>query len=105
MQLKSILTTSWCLGLVGASRSANRPNIVFILTDDQDTHMNSLEYMPYVQKHLIGQGTNFERHYCTGESVDRTSESYSITYLCPKLRYVVQAGSTYGLGKWPITQM
>ncbi|KAI2465237.1 arylsulfatase-like protein [Annulohypoxylon bovei var. microspora] len=42
-----------------------RPNIIFILTDDQDLHMNSLNYMPFVQKHLIDQGTLFKRHFCT----------------------------------------
>lgn len=43
----------------------SRPNIVFILTDDQDLHMQSLDYMPYVQKHLVDQGTSFKRHFCT----------------------------------------
>ncbi|KAK9770444.1 putative Arylsulfatase [Seiridium cardinale] len=43
----------------------SRPNIVFILTDDQDLHMQSLDYMPHVQKHLINQGTSFKRHFCT----------------------------------------
>lgn len=45
--------------------SGNRPNIVFILTDDQDLHMQSLDYMPLVKKHLIDQGTFFKRHFCT----------------------------------------
>lgn len=42
-----------------------RPNIVFILTDDQDLHMDSLSYMPQLKKHLIDRGTSFARHYCT----------------------------------------
>lgn len=42
-----------------------RPNIVFILTDDQDLHLNSLEYTPSIRKHLIEAGTFFKRHYCT----------------------------------------
>jgi hypothetical protein len=41
------------------------PNIVFVLTDDQDLHLQSLDYMPYVQRHLISQGTTFQKHYCT----------------------------------------
>ena len=36
-----------------------------ILTDDQDVHMNSLTYMPFVQKYLMNEGTTFTRHYCT----------------------------------------
>lgn len=42
-----------------------RPNILFILTDDQDYNLQSLDYMPLLKKHLIDQGTLFERHYCT----------------------------------------
>ncbi|KAI1173451.1 arylsulfatase-like protein [Nemania sp. FL0916] len=43
----------------------NQPNIVFILTDDQDLHMQSLDYMPFVKKYLTDQGTSFRRHFCT----------------------------------------
>lgn len=71
--LKSLLL---CLGLVCslgiASRasshdgaSTKQPNIIFILTDDQDLHMDSLYYMPYLKKHITEQGTTFGRHYCT----------------------------------------
>ncbi|KAN0104259.1 Arylsulphatase [Hyaloscypha variabilis] len=42
-----------------------RPNIVFILTDDQDVELGSLDYMPLLHKHLINEGTLFSRHYCT----------------------------------------
>lgn len=42
-----------------------RPNVVFILTDDQDTHLGSLNYMPFVKKHLINKGTHYRGHYCT----------------------------------------
>lgn len=42
-----------------------RPNIVFILTDDQDLHMDSLSFMPHLQKHLVDEGTFYPRHYCT----------------------------------------
>ncbi|OIW33162.1 arylsulfatase-like protein [Coniochaeta ligniaria NRRL 30616] len=42
-----------------------KPNIIFILTDDQDIHLDSLQYMPLVQKHLLEKGTHFTNHYCT----------------------------------------
>ena len=45
--------------------SASRPNIVFILTDDQDLHMNSLDYVPLIKKHIIDRGTLFTKHFCT----------------------------------------
>ena len=45
--------------------AAQRPNIVFILTDDQDLHMDSLSYMPFLKEHMIDRGLSFRRHYCT----------------------------------------
>ena len=42
-----------------------RPNIIFFLTDDQDVHLDSLAYQPFVQRHLIDQGLRFTRHFCT----------------------------------------
>ncbi|KAI0145097.1 alkaline-phosphatase-like protein [Xylariaceae sp. FL1272] len=45
--------------------TSKQPNIVFILTDDQDTHMGSLDYMPLLKRHITDQGTSFERHFCT----------------------------------------
>lgn len=48
-----------------AQRRPDRPNIVFILTDDQDLHMESLSYMPFLQKHLVSKGTFYTRHFCT----------------------------------------
>ncbi|KAJ5263562.1 hypothetical protein N7478_011167 [Penicillium angulare] len=49
----------------GDTNQCQRPNIVFILTDDQDTHLNSLDYMPHVKRHLLDKGTLFRNHYCT----------------------------------------
>lgn len=43
----------------------NSPNIVFILTDDQDLHLQSLDYLPLLKKHLADEGTTYKRHYCT----------------------------------------
>ncbi|KAF2259254.1 Arylsulphatase [Lojkania enalia] len=45
--------------------ATNQPNIVFILSDDQDAKLNSLDYMPLLQKHLMSKGTHFQKHYCT----------------------------------------
>ncbi|KAF5622580.1 Arylsulphatase [Fusarium tjaetaba] len=46
-------------------KSHGPPNIVFILTDDQDLHLNSLEYQPLLKKYLREEGTTFSQHYCT----------------------------------------
>ncbi|KAI4598774.1 hypothetical protein KJ359_002666 [Pestalotiopsis sp. 9143b] len=48
-----------------ASCSASKPNFVFIMTDDQDLHLDSLAYQPSVQKHFAEQGTWFQKHFCT----------------------------------------
>jgi hypothetical protein len=44
---------------------AERPNILFILTDDQDVQLFSLSFMPYLKEHIIDRGLQFKRHYCT----------------------------------------
>ncbi|KAH8172464.1 sulfatase domain-containing protein [Sarocladium implicatum] len=51
--------------LASGTGESRRPNFVFILTDDQDTHMNSLDYMPRLDKHLTQKGTSYSKHYCT----------------------------------------
>jgi N-acetylglucosamine-6-sulfatase len=54
------------VALVESEASAQtppKPNIVFVLTDDQDAE--SLEQMPTVQRELIGKGTTFENGILT----------------------------------------
>lgn len=45
--------------------SHKRPNFVFILTDDQDVQMDSLDYMPHLQRELVSEGTLYNKHFCT----------------------------------------
>lgn len=56
-----------CCAVAEGTRSSHvsKPNFVFILTDDQDLHLASMDYMPLVQKHLGRGGTFYRRHYCT----------------------------------------
>lgn len=44
-----------------ASAPAGSPNILFILTDDQD--LASLPYMPKLQKYLANEGTSFSNYF------------------------------------------
>jgi arylsulfatase A-like enzyme len=48
-----------------ANTEKKKPNILFIFTDDQDYRMDSLSYMPNVQKYLVEQGTTYTNHYAT----------------------------------------
>lgn len=48
-----------------ASKNCKRPNIVLIMSDDQDRRLGSLDYMPILQRELIGKGVEFENHYGT----------------------------------------
>ncbi|EKG14785.1 Sulfatase [Macrophomina phaseolina MS6] len=45
--------------------SARRPNFLFIMSDDQDKRMGSLDYQPLLDKHIRQHGTEFRSHYCT----------------------------------------
>lgn len=47
-----------------AAANGKKPNIVFILTDDQDKLLDSMDYMETVKKELIAKGTEYDRHYC-----------------------------------------
>ncbi|KAI9199281.1 alkaline-phosphatase-like protein [Polychytrium aggregatum] len=42
-----------------------KPNFILFLTDDQDLHYDSLNYLPNIQKTLLQQGTEFTRYYTT----------------------------------------
>lgn len=44
-------------------QSIDQPNIVFIMTDDQDYHLGSLDHMPVLQRELVEKGTLFRKHY------------------------------------------
>ncbi|KAM3419737.1 Arylsulfatase [Cercospora zeina] len=50
--------------LAAACDASSRPNIVMVLTDDQD-NWASLDYMPLLQRHSTDHGTKFANHYCT----------------------------------------
>ncbi|GME32631.1 putative arylsulfatase precursor protein [Neofusicoccum parvum] len=50
---------------VSQPASPRRPNIVFIMADDQDKRMDSLDYQPLLDKNIRRHGTEFRAHYCT----------------------------------------
>jgi arylsulfatase A-like enzyme len=71
MQQFSILllfTLTTC-GVVAGSNlrarqaSASKPNVILLLTDDQDIVMGSLDYMPILKKLLMEKGTTFNNAF------------------------------------------
>lgn len=54
------------LALTGSAALAadKKPNVVIVMSDDQDRLLGSLDYMPAVQK-MMGDGVEFENHYGT----------------------------------------
>lgn len=59
--MKSILPLLMAFGLA----QSRKPNILFILTDDQDLHMESVDHMQYLKSDIVDKGTTFHQHYCT----------------------------------------
>jgi N-acetylglucosamine-6-sulfatase len=46
-----------------AARAATRPNIVFILTDDQDLLLRSMQYLPQTKALIAAQGMTFSQDF------------------------------------------
>ena len=67
--LTSLVATS--CGAWGADSNAvvlpmeNRPNILFILTDDLDSGLNSVNYMQNLQDLIVSRGTSLEDYFVT----------------------------------------
>lgn len=40
-----------------------KPNIILVLTDDQDVRLHSMDFMPQVQTHLVSAGMTFDNFY------------------------------------------
>jgi N-acetylglucosamine-6-sulfatase len=50
---------------ISQPRAASKPNILVILSDDQDNHMSQIQYMPLLQQYIIDKGATHPKHYCT----------------------------------------
>ena len=61
-----LLAAASTTAVVGSTvQNVNKPNFIFIMTDDQDLHLDSIEYQKSVQKHFKQEGTWFKKHFCT----------------------------------------
>lgn len=104
------------LGLAGESvppppPARRQPNVVFVLTDDQDVHLSSLDYMPLVKKHLVERGTFFSRHYATTAVccpsrvtlwTGRFAHNTNVTDVSPPYGMLKEGGSHISLFKGPL---
>ncbi|KAI0206681.1 arylsulfatase [Astrocystis sublimbata] len=60
----SCLLSHWILGLLAAT-APKKPNIIFLMSDDQDVRLGSMEYMPVLQREMLGKGSEFVNHHTT----------------------------------------
>lgn len=47
------------------SKAAKQPNILFIISDDQDLTLGSTDYTPLTDKYIKEKGTFFQNHFVT----------------------------------------
>ncbi|KAJ5104210.1 hypothetical protein N7532_004739 [Penicillium argentinense] len=50
---------------VGQSRSNTPPNILLVITDDQDLELDSVAYTPHITRRIRDKGTFFRNHFVT----------------------------------------
>lgn len=48
-----------CLGAAAAAVAVTKPNILMLITDDQDAHLGSLDVMPNTQRRFFDEGMSF----------------------------------------------
>lgn len=64
----AMVTASHLMGLAmgareGRKKRDRRPNILLVLTDDQDVVLGGMDHMPLLQRHLVQQGTSFRNFF------------------------------------------
>ncbi|KAI1810156.1 arylsulfatase [Poronia punctata] len=80
--------------------ATTKPNIVLIMTDDQDRRLGSLTHMPILQREMVSKGVDFTNHY-TNQALCCPSRSTLLrgqTVHNTNLTNVVQPGGSYN--KW-----
>jgi N-acetylglucosamine-6-sulfatase len=65
MKVSSSITTLALAAGALASQCTKRPNIVLIMTDDQDKQLDSLSHMPILQRELVDKGLEISNHFAT----------------------------------------
>lgn len=63
--LSSVLLTAKATAYAESCHRASRPNIVMVMTDDQDRRLGSMGYQTVLQDEIIAKGTEFTNHFGT----------------------------------------
>lgn len=74
--------------LLIAAASSNKPNILFILTDDQDVTANSLDYMPQLNRIFRQGGMEFLNYFVT------------TALCCPSRSTIIRGQYCHNTGIW-----
>jgi hypothetical protein len=61
--LPALVIASAAVAHRSASSPEQKPNILFIFTDDQDARQQSITTMSNVQKHIVKKGLEIENFY------------------------------------------
>ena len=63
--LVALAVTLFCGVALGSSSDAKKPNIVVIMSDDQDLRLDSLTAQKTVRDEIIAKGIYLENHFVT----------------------------------------
>ena len=78
----------YCLSLFCPSLSTTTPNILFVLTDDQDVTANSLDYMPNLGRIFRNEGMEFLNYFVT------------TALCCPSRSTIIKGQYCHNTGIW-----
>ncbi|KAJ5644182.1 uncharacterized protein N7484_006689 [Penicillium longicatenatum] len=65
MDVRNILQSVLSVAQPRPLKSSKPPNILFVITDDQDLQLDSISYTPHILKHMRDKGTSFSNHFVT----------------------------------------
>ncbi|KAL4925257.1 sulfatase family protein [Aspergillus undulatus] len=67
LSLATLASSDLVQQVLGPTKPAlpKQPNFVFIITDDQDLKLDSVDYMPSTLRHVKDKGTFFSNHFVT----------------------------------------
>lgn len=77
-----------------ASRNKSQPNIVVVMSDDQDRRLGSTDFQSILQHKVISKGTEYTNHFATVAQCcpsrasllrGQAAHNTNITHVCPEL--------------------